>query len=204
MPQIEAGRSIVEKVGNSTILDLCGGTGAWSQPYREADYKVIVVDPYGETRDTVNIDVRDFQTLNSSIQGVLAAPPCTEFSASGARWWKGKDPKLLSEAIAVVRACLEIVRRANPVWWCLENPVGRIYKCVPELGKPIMRFDPCDFGDPYTKRTCLYGRFSFPEKSPVYPVEGSKIHLMSPSPTRTRDRSITPSGFAKAFFRANP
>ncbi len=27
------------------ILDLCGGTGAWSQPYFENGYKVTVVDP---------------------------------------------------------------------------------------------------------------------------------------------------------------
>ena len=29
----------------SKILDLCGGTGAWSAPYRDAGYEVIVVDP---------------------------------------------------------------------------------------------------------------------------------------------------------------
>ena len=27
------------------ILDLCGGSGSWSQPYKDAGYDVIVVDP---------------------------------------------------------------------------------------------------------------------------------------------------------------
>jgi hypothetical protein len=30
---------------NKIILDLCGGTGAWSKPYRDAGYTVIVVTP---------------------------------------------------------------------------------------------------------------------------------------------------------------
>ena len=27
------------------ILDLCGGTGSWSRPYRDAGYDVRIVDP---------------------------------------------------------------------------------------------------------------------------------------------------------------
>ena len=53
------------------------------------------------------------------------------------------------------------------------------------------------------KKTGLWGNFNIPVKKPVKPIEGSKIHLMSPSQNRTTLRSITPSGFAQAFFEAN-
>jgi len=101
----------------------------------------------------------------------------------------------------VVDACLRIVVVAKPKFWALENPVGRLTRY---LGPPKMYFHPYEFGDPWTKKTCLWGEFNEPKKNPVEPVEGSKIHLMPPSENRSELRSITPPGFAKAFFEANP
>ncbi len=66
-----------------------------------------------------------------------------------------------------------------------------------------MYFQPCDYGDPYTKKTCLWGNFNNPIKNPVAPTEGSKMHKYPPSKDRQMLRSITPPGFAKAFFEAN-
>jgi hypothetical protein len=39
---------------------------------------------------------------------------------------------------------------------------------------------------------------------PVEAVEGSKMHRLPPSPDRAALRSVTPGGFARAFFEANP
>ena len=83
----------------------------------------------------------------------------------------------------------------------LENPVGRLRDY---LGAPRMAFDPADYGDPYTKRTLLWGDFREPLKRPVEAVEGSKMHRLPPSPDRAARRSVTPSGFSRAFFEANP
>ena len=177
------------------ILDLCAGTGGWSQPYADAGYDVQRVDIlYGD-------DVRHRRYSPSSVHGILAAPPCTHLSASGARWWAEKGDAALLEALAVVDACLRAVVVEQPVWWALENPVGRL---VNYLGQPAMRFDPCDYGDPWTKRTCLWGRFTPPEPSPAEATEAGRIHRMSPSPDRGAKRSVTPPGFARAFFEANP
>ena len=41
------------------------------------------------------------------------------------------------------------------------------------------------------------------EKKPIEPTQGSKMHLLPPSPDRAALRSVTPAGFAKAFFEAN-
>lgn len=176
-----------------TILSLCDYTGEWSRPYREAGYDVRQVDiKHGQ-------DVRLFEALSHPVRGVLAAPPCTHFAASGARWWKDKGEPAVLEGLSLIDACIRIVTIHNPLWWVLENPVGRLNRW---LGDPKMYFDPADYGDPYTKRTALWGQFKYPALRPVEAVEGSKIHRMSSS--WSAQRSVTPAGFSQVFFEANP
>lgn len=179
-----------------TILSLCDLTGEWPRPYLEAGYDVITIDiQRGE-------DVRLMRLEDlPPIRGILAAPPCTEFASSGARWWKNKPPRLLLEALAILDACIRIIHVTQPVFWAIENPTGRISRFI---GKPDFSFDPCDFGDPYTKRTHLWGRFNHPVKNRIEPTEGSKMHKIAPGPNRQNIRSATPAGFARAFFEANP
>ena len=150
-------------------------------------------------------DVRDYHwTGQVDVQGVLMAPPCTEFAGSGARWWADKPPELLDEAIDTVRACLRITDEAHPKWWALENPVGRLARMVPELGKWLYTFQPWEYGDPEVKRTCIWGEHKKPVKTPVAGPYTARVHRMAPSPDRQRLRSITPPGFAQAFFETNP
>jgi hypothetical protein len=178
------------------ILDLCGGTGAWSKPYKDAGYTVYVIDlKYGD-------DVRLFKKPDCHVYGILAAPDCTHFAGSGARWWAEKGEKALLDGLSVVDACIRIIYACNPVFWALENPVGRLKHY---LGEPVMYFNPCDYGDPWTKKTCLWGKFNPPVKNPVEPTEGSKLWRMYGGKSeRTKTmRSITPTGFAKAFYEAN-
>jgi len=179
------------------ILDLCAGSGAWSQPYLDAGYDV--------RRSTLpNQDVRLWQLprdLPGSVQGILAAPPCTHLARSGARWWKAKGNTALLEAMSVVDACLRIILITKPTWWALENPVGRLWNY---LGQPQFTFDPYEFGDPWTKRTCLWGEFTIPKKNPVIPAQGDRTSSIGPQRGRSDKRSITPPGFAKSFFEANP
>ncbi len=179
------------------ILDLCGGTGAWSRPYQRAGYDVRIIDPLRS-----DSDVRLFE-FAGTVHGILAAPPCTHLAASGARWWAGKGEVALLEALAVVDACLRIVvaHAATLAWWVLENPVGRL---VRYLGPPRMYYQPCDYGGSYTKKTALWGEFAEPAKSPTEPVLGSMMHRLPPSADRAMLRSATPAGFAQAFFEANP
>jgi hypothetical protein len=68
------------------------------------------------------------------------------------------------------------------------------------LGTPRDVFEPCDFGDPWTKRTALWGEFERPERGPYVRPAAGKLRLASGA----RERARTPSGFARAFFRANP
>lgn len=107
--------------------------------------------------------------------------------------------------MALVDKTLEIIEWVQPHFWALENPVGRLQKLRPQLGKPWY-FNPCDFGDPYTKKTGLWGNFNKDlKKTPVAPDPNSWIMKLGGKSERTKElRSMTPLGFAKAFFEANP
>ncbi len=174
------------------ILDLCGGTGSWSKPYADAGYDVRIID--------TPEDVRLIE-YPGKVHGILSAPPCTVFANSGARWKRTKEEMI--EGLSVMDACIRLVKICNPVWWAMENPVGKMRRY---LGDPRLIFNPCDYGDPYTKKTLLWGEFNIPEKTPVKPTEGSKMHTRygGKSERTKRERSKTPEGFAQAFFRANP
>lgn len=209
-------------MGSRIILDLCGGTGAWSKPYADAGYDVRII----------TLPKDDVCTYNPpcKVHGILAAPPCTEFARCGARWWKSKPSERLEQALKIVKSCLAIIHSTGPVWWVLENPVGRLKKW---LGEPVHKFHPWQYGDPWTKRTWLWGNFVIPSpnpsaKKPVMQHKGHRssqhkrtkdlesrmldlaharpdwVHRLPPSKDRAALRSITPPGFAQAFFEANP
>lgn len=193
------------------ILDLCGGTGAWSRPYFQAGYDVRAITfPEWDVRlfpsfpsekprlpsGFMNIE----RWMYGEIHGILCAPPCTVFAGSGAMW-KRSDEAMI-EGLSIIDACLRIIHVVKPVWWVLENPVGKLRKWI---GPPTMSFQPCDYGDAYRKRTLLWGEFNTDlKKTPVEPVIPSPLHWLPPSDDRAMLRGITPPGFAKAFYEANP
>jgi len=185
-------------VGERVVLDLCAGSGSWSEPYRRAGYAVRRVTLPAE-------DVRTFRLsqVRGDVWGILAAPPCTEFSLA-----KNGQSRDFAAALAVVDACVRLIFQARPRWWALENPVGLLGRW---LGAPSDVFDPCDFGDPWTKRTALWGDFSRPARGPwVTPADGggplcSICHPDDPrSCSLAEHRAVTPPGFARAFAEANP
>lgn len=193
------------------ILDLCGGTGSWSRPYADSGrYDVRIIDPQEWLDDAAlrregyerTGDVRLFKYMvKERPHGILAAPPCTTFAVSGARWWEEKGEYALLEALSVADACLRVCVVHKPKWWAYENPVGRLRHYI---GPPRLIFNPKDYGDPWTKKTLIWGDFKEPVKTPVEATEGSKMHKIGPGPERARLRSETPPGWARAFFEANP
>jgi hypothetical protein len=182
-------------VRHRLILDLCGGTGSWSRPYAEAGYEVSVIDPVAG-----GVDVRLLHHPGR-VHGILAAPPCTMFCRM--RMCRGvPTAEQFREALSVVDACLRIVAVTRPKWWALENPQGYLSRF---LGQPRVKFDPCDFGDPWTKRTWLWGDFALPMFTPTKPA-GAWIHRKKGSrgiASSDSENAVTPPGFSRAFFEAN-
>jgi hypothetical protein len=207
-----------------TILSLFDLSGIWSKPYQENGYQVIKQDlETGQDifEDTLPMAIADAVEGNN-IYGILAAVPCTDFAGSGARWWKIKEHQpadyggdevsfdnTIEMSVAMVLTVLFIVELFKPVFWSLEQPVGRLHKLVPEVGKPKLYFHPYEFGDAYTKKTVLYGNFNLNlKKNPVEPIrvcpQGSWIQQLGGKSKKTKMlRSATPEGFAKSFYEAN-
>jgi len=184
------------------ILDLCGGTGAWSKPYADAGYDVRVITLPEQ-------DVTDY-IPPKNVYGILAAPPCTEFSL--ALNGHPERPRDFVAGMMPVNACIRIIHQSMPVFWALENPVGLISRWI---GQHRYIFHPWMFGDPYTKWTALWGNFKKPVKKftdRTAVMTGDQIircrENRKPQDSGTRKqksikRSITPPGFAKAFYEAN-
>jgi site-specific DNA-cytosine methylase len=191
------------------ILDLCGGTGSWSKPYADKGY------------DVRNITLPEYDVMTyeppDNVYGILATPPCPMFSFCRTN---AKKPRNLQQGMELVIACLNIVwqcqsrlnsdlQKYPPLkFWVLENPNGMLKWF---LGKPSLEFNPYDFGDDYKKKTHLWGWFNEPKKHPIKctkpkfdqlptkEIHGEYYNKL----TRTERRSITPLGFAQAFFAAN-
>lgn len=190
------------------IIDLCGGTGSWSQPYKDAGYDVRVIT-------LPENDVKIYRHPNN-VYGVLAAPPCTHFSIARTT---AKEPRNLAEGMETVEACLKIIWSIQKLgklkFWCLENPRGLLRRF---LGIPALTFQPNEFGDLHTKCTDLWGLFNFPKMVPIMIPERAKALLaknnrllpqlpLGYKPPYGRNqaarRAMTPTGFARYFFEAN-
>lgn len=218
---------------NKIILDLCGGTGAWSRPYKEAGYTVHVITypDYSVHDDGWSIDSKNLyfyhRTSNEDLEiplhqiyGVLAAPPCTMFSMARTN---AKTPRDLESAMVTVQGCLQIVwgiqtrTQQRLAFWALENPKARLRWF---LGQPAMTFNPYDFGDAYRKPTDLWGNFNTDLRRTPVELDDTKrkqsqqnLQELQPIPEdykrdpnmslRAIARSITHKGFAEAFFKAN-
>ncbi len=167
------------------ILDLCGGSGNWSKYYNEAGYLVINVDIlYG-------LDVR-YYTLPNNVYGILSAPPCLEFSLArnGVNKYMTEAPKRnLASGMEIVKACQRIIEGCSPYFWAIENPTGILRRF---LGKPVYTFHPWQYGDPWTKRTDLWGRFNMPK--PIYQSQQECLdELGEPVTEYLRRQKISPS-----------
>ena len=203
------------------VISLCDYSGIWCQPYRDAGYHVIQIDlkhgtdailwpsaPSEEAR--LPSQFADIRPYIGKVRMVLAAPVCTVFSGAGA-----KHPRTdadIRAGLALVDACYRIATVTKSQGLALENPVGKLPKWY---GDPLYRFQPNWFAgladnpeeEAYTKRTCLYGWFNTNlEQAYVEPTLGSRMWSdYGGKSERTKElRSITPQGFARAFYKANP
>lgn len=164
------------------ILDLCGGTGSWSLPYKEAGYDV----------RNITLPEHDVRTYEppKNVYGILSAPPCTMFSFARTN---AKKPRDLEGGMEIITACLRIIwtcqyrtksdqQKYSPLkFWALENPYFGMLRWF--LGKPAFVFNPYDFGHYYQKKTALWGYFNEPKKNPVEIPEEAKTPTNRGKPT---------------------
>jgi len=128
------------------------------------EYSGIVRDAFAEKgHDAWSCDILDSESEGNHIRGdaleqlhkgwdlMIAHPPCTHLSVSGARWFtEGKKPMFLREN------ALDFVKKlmAAPIERiCIENPVSVISSHIREADQTI---NPYQFGHKEYKKTCLW------------------------------------------------
>ena len=135
-----------------------------------------------------------FNVINDGWDLMIAHPPCTHLSVSGARHFAAKQASgVQQEALAFVQRLLDapIERIA------LENPISIISS---RIRKPDQIIQPWQFGHGETKATCLWLK-NLPLLTPTNIVKGreARIHKMPPSADRWKKRSETYQGIADAM-----
>lgn len=196
------------------ILDLCGGTGAWSNPYKDAGYDVrIITLPKYDILDPKVIDM----CVALDPYGILAAPPCTMFSMART---VAKTPRDMKKAMKIVLACMEVIWRCQYggkrlQFWALENPKARLRWF---LGISQLSMNPYEYGDRVRKPTDIWGNYNLPKKAPVELTKeektkfGAHVEKLPTLPigykfgdanSRAARRAITSPKWALAFFKAN-
>lgn len=137
-------------------------------------------------------DVRD--VLDYPWDLMIAHPPCTHLSVSGARHFSSKRMNGSQQAGA---SFFMLLAKADIPRICIENPV-----CVMATlwRKPDEIIQPWQFGHGECKATCLWLK-NLPILKPTNVVAGreQRIWKMSPGPDRWKERSKTYEGIAAAM-----
>lgn len=125
---------------------------------------------------------------------MIACPPCTHLSSSGARWFAdkradGRQQEAIDFFMTMINAPIHRI--------AIENPIGIMSKLY---RKPDQIIQPWQFGHGETKSTCLWLK-NLPLLVPTNIVDGreNRIHRIPPSDSRWRERSRTYQGIAEAM-----
>ncbi len=125
---------------------------------------------------------------------MIAHPPCTDLSVSGARHFAakiadGRQQRALDFVQSLMDAPIERI--------AIENPISVISS---KIRKPDQIIQPWQFGHGETKATCLWLK-NLPKLEATDIVEGreQRMFRLPPSPDRWKIRSKTYPGIAQAF-----
>jgi site-specific DNA-cytosine methylase len=137
-------------------------------------------------------DVRD--VLDYPWDLMIAHPPCTHLSVSGAKHFAekrkdGRQQSGVSFFMSLMKSDIPMIAVENPI-----SIISTLYR------KPDQIIQPWQFGHGETKATCLWLK-NLPTLQPSNIVEGRKdrIHKLPPSEDRWKIRSRTYQGIATAM-----
>lgn len=176
------------------ILIACEYSGTVRDAFAQLGHDAISCDllPSETAGNHYKGSVREL--LNYPFDLMIAHPPCTHLSVSGARHFAakkldGRQHEGVSFFMELARAQIPHIAIENPI--CIMSSLWR---------KPEQVIQPWQFGHGETKATCLWLK-NLPNLIPTSIVEGrqNRIHRMPPSETRWKERSRTFTGVAAAM-----
>lgn len=223
-------------------------SGNSSLPYKLNGWIVIQID-IKHGNDFLLFDVaKVVLKYPGSVFGIIAPIPCTAYALSGNRHKGSEARKPIFEVsqrlVAKLKDTIDYLENLGLLkFWQLENPSSDIHSHNKWLGKPVQKFNPCDFAghltpfyhdeylldllrqkvankekltkadylfidkwNVYNKKTWLWGRFNKAIIKRIEPVnkENPGWKLYGGKSEKVKEaRSITPMGFAWAFYEAN-
>jgi len=137
-----------------TLLSLFDYSGIWSAPFAKNGWEVIQWDIKLQSFMDINFFTDAGQVLEmfENVDGIIAAPPCTDFTVSGSQYWIKKDANGTTakslQMVYQVQRLVDLFAPTDPdydgvFFWAVENPVGRMAKLT-GLDNPLY-FHPCDY-----------------------------------------------------------
>lgn len=198
-------RGIAGRVSNIKILVACEESQEVCKAFRAKGheaYSCDILPPSGGKPEWhLQCDVRE--VLDKDWDMVIAHPPCDHLAASGARWFKqkiadGRQQQGIDFFMLFTK--LDHVPKA-----AIENPIGIMST---KYRKPDQIIQPWMFGHPEKKATCLWlkGLPLLKETDNVKnkmdsmsKEETQRIYYMPQSKNRSKTRSKTYTGIAKAM-----
>jgi len=155
------------------VLDLFSGYGGFSQGFLERGHEVVRYDIDPKFRDTPNTELKDvFDLTSDDIKGydvILASPDCTYLSHAN----HTPDKESLAIAMQLARHTNTIIQGADPQYYIIENPRGRMRKI---LGVPIITTAWGYWGTAYFKPTDLFGKVPSLDWPSRYTTPAPKEH----------------------------
>ena len=134
------------------ILLACEESQAVTREFRKLGHEAYSCDILPTSGDNpdwhIQGDVKD--VLNDNWDMIIAFPPCTHLASSGAAWFEAKRADGRQQA--AIDFFLLFANCSAPKI-VIENPVGIMSS---HYRKPDQIIQPWQFGDSYSKRTCLW------------------------------------------------
>ena len=194
--------------GSVRVLIGCETSGIVRRAFAARDHDVWSCDLLpaedGSNRHIVG-DVRDLLGDGWDLLAVMH-PPCTRLCNSGVRWLSVPPPGKTADQMQV-----ELREGADLFSACWNAPIDRIAVENPVMHRhakalirnyqaPAQSVQPWQFGHGETKRTCFWLK-GLPPLVPTNIVEGreARVHRMTPSPDRWKERSRYYPGIAAAM-----
>ena len=142
------------------------------------------------------------EIINDGWDLIIAHPPCTHLSLSGAKYWAEKRADGRQQAAIKF---VEDIWDADCPRICIENPVGALTNHS-KLGRASEYINPFEFGHAEQKRTGLWLKglpklkgTKFIDVKGLPNKERHRLHWLPPSKDRWKIRSTTFQGIADAM-----
>ena len=194
-------------MGKQKVLIACEFSGRVREAFRKRGFDAWSCDLLpAEDGSKHHIQDNVLNILEDGWDLMIAHPPCTYLANSGVRWlWQ--DSRYMTaetrwEKLYESAKFFKQLLHAPIPHIAIENPIPHKYALQIIGVKYTQIIQPYQFGEPYSKATCLWLK-NLPKLKPTKIIQKSQVKQQvwkePPSPERWKNRSRTYKGIAEAM-----